>query len=49
MGNNIRLQNNLDCANTFLEALSFMGKTDAKIIKIRIEEINENISNYQLN
>ena len=41
IGNNIRLLNNLECAKAFADGLSFMGKTDAKIIKIKIEEVNE--------
>lgn len=39
--NNIKLQPNLECAKAFADGLSFMGKTDAKIIKIEIEEVNE--------
>lgn len=39
MDKNIRLQNNIEEASAFLDGLSFMGKTDAKIIKIKIEEI----------
>lgn len=39
MENNIRLLGNLECAKAFLDGLSFMGKTDAKIIRIKIEEV----------
>jgi hypothetical protein len=38
---NIRLLNNLECAKAFADGLSFMGKTDAKIVKIKIEDVNE--------
>lgn len=39
MKDNIRLLNNLECAKAFADGLIFMGKTDAKIIKIKIEEV----------
>jgi hypothetical protein len=43
IGDNIRLLNNLECAKAFTDGLSFMGKTDAKIVKINIEEANEQL------
>lgn len=41
MGNNIRICNSKDEAKAFLDGLSFMGKTDAKIVKLYIREEDE--------
>jgi len=39
MNNNIRILNTQEEAQAFLEGLSFMGATDAKVIKVTIEEV----------
>ena len=39
MNNNIRILNTQEEAQAFLVGLSFMGATDAKVIKVTIEEV----------
>ena len=39
MDKNLRIQNSLKEAESFLEGLSFMGNTNAKIVKLDIEEL----------
>lgn len=40
VGDSIKLANNTEYANAFLDGMKFLGKMDAKLVKVRIEEID---------
>lgn len=40
VGDSLKLATNTEYADAFLDGMKFLGKTDAKLVKVRIEEID---------